>query len=387
MAVLNDVKILVLNCGSSSLKYQLYLSEGSALQSAAKGIVEKIGEPGAPADHHQAVQIAFNQLIKEKNIEKAAEVKAVGHRFVHGGERFQQAVMIDEGVVQGLEEISDLAPLHNPVNLQGYRAAHELLPCADHVAVFDTAFHSTLPEHAFLFGLPYRFYEDEKIRRYGFHGISHRYLWQRYVELTGESAHKIVTCHLGNGCSVAAIQAGQSMDTSMGFTPLDGLLMGTRAGDLDAGVILHLMQKRQMSAEQIQTILNHESGLLGVSGVSSDMREVVAAAEEGNHRARVAIEIFCYRIRKYIGAYAAAMNGLDAVVFSGGIGEHAWQIRKEICSSLGFIGIRLMEKVNQQIVEGRDGLISEEQSSTTAWVIPTNEELMIAEDVLSCIQS
>ncbi len=375
------MKILVLNCGSSSLKYQLFTCDvGKLPESLAKGLVERIGSAGSVSDHHQAVQKAFEDLSSRNIIAGKDEIAAVGHRVVHGGEQFRQSVILNQQVISQLEEISELAPLHNPVNIQGYRAAQGLFPNIPHVAVFDTAFHATLPAHAYTYGLPYRFMEEEKIRRYGFHGISHRYLWQRYVVNTGKSNHKIITCHLGNGCSITAINAGESVDTSMGFTPLEGLLMGSRAGDLDAGVVLYLMHQKQFSREQIESVLNHESGLKGVSEISQDMRELLKAEEKGNQNAGLAIDIFCYRIRKYIGAYAAAMDGLKGVVFSGGIGEHAWQIRERICSGLKFTGISFDAERNRNLQSGSEGRISRNESSVSAWVIPTNEELMIAED-------
>lgn len=376
VAVWNQMKILVLNCGSSSLKYQLFDGGHTPPQSLAKGSIEKIGSPGSTVpDYERAIEIAFQQLGHE------GDIQAVGHRVVHGGERFQESILLTDAVVQDLEKLSDLAPLHNPANLEGYYAARKRLPHAKHVAVFDTAFHATLPPHAFLYGLPYRLYEEDKIRRYGFHGTSHRYISQRYAELVDNSTHRIVSCHLGNGCSVAAIRAGVSIDTSMGFTPLDGLLMGTRAGELDPGAVLHWMRVRQLSPDQVENILNHESGLLGVSGVSSDMREVLSAAEGGNRQAQLAIDLFCYRVRKYIGAYAVVLGGLDAIVFEGGIGENATKIRSTICEGLTIFGVSLDEEINTETTGGKEGRISQE-SGVDVWVIPTNEELIIVDDTL-----
>lgn len=377
------MKILVLNCGSSSLKYRLFDSAGTLPQVVAKGSIDRIGISGSDVrNHEQAIEAAFQQLLHDHVLESQEEIRTVGHRVVHGGERFQESVLLTEEIVHALEQLSELAPLHNPANLEGYYAARKHLPDARHVAVFDTAFHSQLPEHAFLFGLPYRFYQEQKIRRYGFHGTSHRYISQRYAEIVGSTTDKIISCHLGNGCSVAAIDSGISIDTSMGFTPLDGLLMGTRAGEIDAGAVLHLMRTNSLNPDQVESILNHESGLLGVSGISSDMREVLRSASSGNRRAQSAIDLFCYRVRKYIGAYAAALDGPDGIVFEGGIGENASEIRSMICQGLSFMGIELNEKANSEIVNGNEGKISSERSSVDVWTIPTNEELVIAQDAV-----
>ena len=314
------------------------------------------------------------------------EIEAAGHRVVHGGERFHQSVRMDEAVVREIESLSDLAPLHNPHNLKGYEAARELLPAAVHVAVFDTAFHQTLPPRAYLYGLPYVCYTRDKIRRYGFHGISHRYVSRHFAQLHAAKpeAFKLITCHLGNGCSVCAIDRGKSVDTSMGFTPLEGLVMGTRSGDLDPGAVFHLAKRDTMDMQRVDAMLNERSGLLGISGVSNDMRDLLGAREQGNPLARLAIEVFCYRVAKYIGAYFVVLGGADAIIFTGGIGENAAAIRAQICASLGALGVRLDSQKNEQPASvARE--ISSEAAATRLWVIPTNEELLIARDSLRCI--
>ncbi|HUY15271.1 MAG TPA: acetate kinase [Terriglobia bacterium] len=402
------MKILVLNCGSSSLKFQLIETSPEQIAAnqdrlVARGEVERIGSGDARitcdvAGHkaETARPIAgFQDAIREaleamKAAEGASvrleEIEAVGHRVVHGGERFHQSVRMDEAVVREIESLSDLAPLHNPHNLKGYEAARELLPAAVHVAVFDTAFHQTLPPRAYLYGLPYVCYTRDKIRRYGFHGISHRYVSRHFAQLHAAKpeAFKLITCHLGNGCSVCAIDRGKSVDTSMGFTPLEGLVMGTRSGDLDPGAVFHLAKRDTMDMQRVDAMLNERSGLLGISGVSNDMRDLLGAREQGNPLARLAIEVFCYRVAKYIGAYFVVLGGADAIIFTGGIGENAAAIRAQICASLGALGVRLDSQKNEQPASvARE--ISSEAAATRLWVIPTNEELLIARDSLRCI--
>src|SRR5579863_5989528 len=363
--------ILVLNCGSSSLKFQLI--ETSPEQIAAngdralgRGSIERIGAVDSKITfeiaggekqvshrpvlkHKEAIETAFEWLTGEsKLIGGPHEIEGAGHRIVHGGESFKGSALITGEVLKEIEKASDLAPLHNPHNLKGYYASKALLPHAAQVAVFDTAFHQTLPPKAYLYGLPYLYYTRDKIRRYGFHGTSHRYVSYRFAQIhnTTRDAYKMITCHLGNGCSVCAIDHGQSVDTSMGFTPLEGLLMGTRSGDLDAGAVLYLVGRAEMGLHEVDVVLNKNSGMYGISGVSNDMRELEAEAAKGNSRAQLAIDVFCYRVVKYIGAYFAAMNGADALIFAGGIGENAPAIRGQICASLGALGIRIDTKKN-----------------------------------------
>lgn len=359
------MRILVLNAGSSSLKFHLF--DGEAL--LTRGEIERVSNMA------DALAAAFQQL-------GDTPVDAVGHRIVHGGERLFEATLLTEVVVREIEAVSALAPLHNPVNLAAYRAARARLPGVPHVAVFDTAFHHTLPPHAFVYGLPYEFLSQRHIRRYGFHGISHRYVSTRYAELQGKAPAdlRLITCHLGNGCSVSAIERGRSVDTSMGFTPLEGLIMGTRTGDIDAGAILHLISQEKLDPVALAAILNHESGLKGISGISSDMRDLLRAAD--NPRAALAIDAFCYRVRKYIGAYLAAMNGADALVFTAGIGENSAAIRARICDGLDQLGIAVDSAANQS-PRRDDRQIG--FSRIPVWVVPTNEELLIARDTRSCI--
>lgn len=409
------MKILVLNCGSSSLKFQLIETTSELIASnqdrlLAHGTIEKIGSTdaivsfsahgGAPSKssrrvltHKEAIETAFECMSAAPGIvSDLKEIEGVGHRVVHGGEYFRQSAVMDDEVVRRIESLIELAPLHNPHNLKGYYASKALLPHATQVAVFDTAFHQTLPPKAYLYGLPYLYYTRDKIRRYGFHGTSHRYVSYRFGQIhnTTRDAYKLITCHLGNGCSLCAIDHGKSVDTSMGFTPLEGLLMGTRVGDLDPGAVLYLVGRSEMGMHEVDVLLNKNSGMYGISGVSNDMRELQAEAEKGNCRARLAIEVFCYRVVKYIGAYFAVMNGADALIFAGGIGENAPAIRDQICGSLGALGIRLDPEKNRSAVGvERDISVeapaSAEGPSTRVWVIPTNEELLIARDTLRSI--
>jgi acetate kinase len=406
------VKVLVLNCGSSSVKYQLIETTLDAIRSnsdkmIARGAVERIGTSSAvlsyqPAgreksseveeilEHRVAVARIIRTLTDPEGgvIADATEIDAVGHRVVHGGEKFSSSVVMTPDVVRQIEECSELAPLHNPHNLRGYRAARKTLPDRPHVAVFDTSFHQTMPPGAYLYGLPYVLYTRYGIRRYGFHGTSHRYVSWRSRALTGRSSEdsRLVTCHLGNGCSVAAIDRGRSVDTSMGFTPIEGLLMGTRCGDLDATAIFYIMHKEDLTEHQATTMLNKHSGLYGVSGISNDMAELLAEEEKGNDRARLAVEIFCYRVAKYVAAYAGIMGGVDAVIFTGGIGEKAPSVRARSLESLGFMGIRVDPGRNSETL-GSEGEISEAGAAVKVLVIPTNEELIIARDTLRLVES
>jgi acetate kinase len=408
------MNVLVLNCGSSSVKFRLIATDldliaQNADQRLAKGTIERIGgeaiirlqvEGGDPRrltaslrDIDAAVDfIARWAASPESGIEaikSIADIEAVGHRVVHGGERFKESVLIADEVVRAVEDCIDLAPLHNPANLTGISATRKLFgPGLPQVAVFDTAFHQTLPDHAFLYALPYQLYRRYRLRRYGFHGISHRYVAYRYrvMRNIAREATNIITLHLGNGCSATAISGGNSIDTSMGLTPLEGLVMGTRSGDLDPAIIEFIAAKEGLSTREIETLMNKQSGLLGISGLTSDMRELLAEArEENDRRSELAIEIFCYRARKYIGAYLAAMNGADAVVFTGGIGENSPEVRARICDGLQWIGIEVSEELNRLHTGGREGLISREGSRPAVYVIPTDEELLIARDTVRCV--
>jgi acetate kinase len=408
------MNVLVLNCGSSSVKFRLIATDldliaQNADRLLAKGTIERIGgeaivclqveghesqrSTSSLRDINAAVDfIARWAASPEAGIEEIksiADIQAVGHRVVHGGERFKQSVLITDEVVRAVEDCIDLAPLHNPANLTGISATRKLfgegLP---QVAVFDTAFHQTLPDHAFLYALPYQLYRRYRLRRYGFHGISHRYVAYRYrtIRQITREATNIITLHLGNGCSATATKAGNSIDTSMGLTPLEGLVMGTRSGDLDPAIIEFIAAKEGLSTREIETLLNKQSGLLGISGLTSDMRELLAEEhEENDRRAKLAIDIFCYRARKYIGAYLAAMNGADAIVFTGGIGENSPEVRARICDGLRWIGSELDEELNRSHTSGREGLISKEGSRPAVYVIPTDEELLIARDTVRCV--
>jgi len=401
------MKILVLNSGSSSVKFQvidtdLERMEAHRDQTLAVGSLEKIGlsdsrlvlrVPGREPhqayrevlEHRAAIDWALALLTDPVIgvLSSVAEIGAVGHRVVHGGEAFASSVRFDAEVVAKIEECSVLAPLHNPPNLRGYHAAHAALPDVPHIAVFDTAFHQTMPAHAFLYGIPFQFYTRHHLRRYGFHGTSHRYVTFRACQVLGwqREDKRLISVHLGNGCSMAAVDHGKSVDTTMGFTPLEGLLMGTRCGDMDPAVVPWLMAIEELTLHQVNTMLNKHSGLQGVSGVSSDMREVLAARAKGYTRADVAFRMFCYRIRKYIGAYAAAMGGVDAVLFAGGIGENSPEVRAAATEGLEFMGLRLDPGRNGAIV-GTEGEISVPDSAVKLLVVPTNEELTIARDVI-----
>ncbi|HMM21411.1 MAG TPA: acetate kinase [Selenomonadales bacterium] len=391
------MKILVVNCGSSSIKYQLIdMTNESVL---AKGLVERIGIEGSvlthqPGDrnkvvltadiknHSIGIQMVLEALTHKDHgvIKTMKEISAIGHRVVHGAEKFADSVLITPAVMEALEECIEMAPLHNPPNILGINACAELMPGVPQVGVFDTAFHQTMPKHAFLYGIPFEAYEKYGLRRYGFHGTSHRYVSQRAAEMLGQhlTSLRIITCHLGNGASLAAVKHGKSIDTSMGFTPLEGLVMGTRCGEIDPAIIPFLMKKENMTPDQIDNYLNKKSGVLGLSGISSDFRDIENAAKEGNERAELALEVFAYKVRKYIGGYVAAMGGVDAIVFTAGLGENSISMRDLICNGLEYLGTRIDPVKNN--VRGKAQEISADGSKVKIFVIPTNEELVIARD-------
>ena len=394
--------ILVINCGSSSLKYQLINMKDDSVM--AKGLVERIGlargvlkyksaagleleETTDIPDHSKAIELVLDALIAPGTgvLHSLSEITAIGHRVVHGGEKFAASTLIDDDVVAGIRACNDLAPLHNPANLLGIEACRQLMPDAPEVAVFDTSFHQSMPEKAYLYALPYELYEKYGVRRYGFHGTSHRFVAEEAAKLLGRPLGelKLITCHIGNGASLAAIVHGKVMDTSMGMTPLEGLIMGTRSGDLDPAIIQFIMQKEGKSIAEIDKMLNKESGVLGISGVSSDFRDLQSDAENGNHRCQLALDMFYYRVTKYIGAYAAAMGGVDAIVFTAGVGENSKQARAAICAPLGFMGVHLDEARND--VRGKNAIISAEDSPVQVLLVPTNEELMIALDTQALV--
>ena len=392
------MKILVLNCGSSSVKYKLIDTDNE--QSLAEGGVEKIGLPdgflkykladGSKAvkelglvDHRGAVKAVLDILTDPELgcIKSYSEIDAVGHRVVHGAEKFSKSVLLTDEVIQQIKDCYDLAPLHNPANVTGIEAVEEILPGVKQVGVFDTAFHQTMPAKSYMYALPYRFYKEDGVRRYGFHGTSHRYVSQRVCEILGVKPEgtKIITCHVGNGGSITAVLDGKSVDTSMGLTPTEGLMMGTRVGDVDPGALTFLMKKHNLSADDLQKIINKESGVLGVSGISSDMREIEAAVKAGDKMATLALDMYIQRIIKYIGAYAAEMGGVDIIVFTGGVGENQTGLRADVCRSLAFMGVELDEEVNAR-TRGTETVISSAASKVKVVVVPTDEELMIARD-------
>jgi len=410
------MNVLVLNCGSSTVKFQIIETEQGAIESdtdrrLARGVIERIGGQALITfqadghskerhaeplrDHRAAIDRILRWIVsrasKIDHISSLGDIHAVGHRVVHGGERFRKSVQIDAEVVEGIEDCIELAPLHNPANLKGIRAATELLgDGVPQVAVFDTSFHSTMPSTSYLYAIPYQLYRRHKIRRYGFHGTSHRYIVYRYRRLKGLEADQvhIVSLHLGNGCSACAIKAGQSYNTTMGFTPLEGLVMGTRAGDIDPSLVEYLTIKEGMSVSEIDTLLNKQSGLLGVSGLTGDMRELLEEeAEHQDRRARLAIEIFCGRVRRYVGGYIAELGGADAIVFAGGIGENAPEVRTRICRGLEALGIMLDEERNRAATGGSETQITTDASRVQAYVIPTNEELLIARDTYRVVEN
>ena len=397
------MKVLVINCGSSSLKYQvLDMTDESLL---AKGLVERIGIEGSVInhtktgedtvvnevpmqDHKDAIAqvLAAVQDPEHGVVKDMSEIGAVGHRVVHAGEKYADSVVIDDTVMKALEECIEIAPLHNPPNLAGIEACRALMPETPMVAVFDTAFHQTMPPESYIYAIPYEYYEKYKIRRYGFHGTSHKYVSQRAADMLNININdlKLITCHLGNGASVTAIKHGRVVDTSMGFTPLEGLVMGTRSGDLDPAIVSYIKEKEGLDDAGVNNVLNKKSGVLGVSGVSSDFRDIEAAVEEGNERAALALRMFAHRVRFYIGAYIAEMNGVDAIVFTAGVGENDISMREIICSNMGNLGIKLDSIKNK--VRGRDTVISTEDSKVALLLIPTNEELMIARDTLNLVR-
>jgi len=397
------MKILVLNCGSSSIKYQLF--DMTSKEVLAQGGIEKIGLKGSflklttpdgkkvilekdIPEHQTGVEFILKVLTSPENgcLKSLKELDAVGHRVVHGGEKFNASVKIDEAVIKQIEDCFELAPLHNPSNLVGIRAIEKALPGIPQVAVFDTAFHQSMPPMAYIYGLPYSYYEKYGIRRYGFHGTSHRYVSKRACEILGlkYEDQRIITAHIGNGPSITAIKDGHSIDTSMGMTPVDGLLMGTRSGEIDAGVLTLISEKEHLGAQKISALLNKKSGVLGVSGVSSDMRELSAAVVEGNKRAILAMDMFNYRIKKYVGSYAAVLGGLDLLVFTGGVGENQDTTRSAVCKNMEFMGIKIDESKNAGL-HGKEMVISTPDSKVTVIVVPTNEELMIATDTLEIL--
>ena len=399
------MKIIVINCGSSSIKYQLYdLSTGEIL---AKGQVEKIGLHGSfirherndgdhvtlegeIVDHQAGIEYMLGLLTSRKrgSLKSFKEIDAVGHRVVHGGEKFHDSMLITDEVIKGVEDCIDLAPLHNPPNLKGIYAIKSLLPKVPQVATFDTAFHQTMPDYAYMYAIPYSLYSKYALRRYGFHGSSHRYVAKRACEILGRKAEelKLITVHLGNGASMAAINGGKSVDTSMGLTPVEGLIMGTRTGDLDLGVLTYIMHKEEIGLNAINTLINKHSGMLGVTGVSSDMREIEDEAyKKKNPRAILGLKMYHYRIKKYLGAYLAALGGADAIVFTGGIGENATASRQQICEGLEFMGLEFDAEKNRK-ARGTEAFISRDSSRVKILVVPTNEELVIAEDTARIIK-
>lgn len=398
------MKVLVINCGSSSLKYQVLDMDGENL--LAKGLVERIGMDGSVITHtkigsddkwknevpmpthKEAIEQVLNAIVDPEHgvLHDMSELGAVGHRVVHGGERYANSVLIDEEVLTHLDELSELAPLHNPANILGIRACQKLMPNTPMVAVFDTAFHQTMPAESYIYALPYEYYEKYGVRRYGFHGTSHKYVADRASKIMNVSMDdmKIITCHLGNGASVSAIKRGKCIDTSMGFTPLEGLVMGTRCGDIDPSITTYISEKENLSAEQMNEIMNKKSGVLGISGISSDFRDIEAAAEEGNERAQLALKVFAHKVRAYIGAFIAEMNGLDALVFTAGVGENDIAMRDIICNDLGNLGIKLDLVKNK--IRGKEAIISRDDSPVTIMLIPTNEELMIARDTVDIVE-
>ena len=396
------MNVLVINCGSSSLKYQLIDSETEAV--LAKGLCERIGIDGrlvyqkagndkeiteaSMPTHKEAIQMVLEALTNEKTgaIKSLEEVNAIGHRIVHGGEKFASSAIITDEMIKAVEECNDLAPLHNPANLIGIRVCSELMPNVPQVGVFDTAFHQTMPAKAYLYGLPIEYYKNYKVRRYGFHGTSHSFVSKRAVEFLGldKDNSKVIVCHLGNGSSISAVQNGKCVDTTMGLTPLEGVVMGTRSGSIDPAIVEYIAKKENLDLAGVMNVLNKKSGLQGMSGVSSDMRDLRAAAAEGNEDSKNAIEVLCYGIAKYVGGYVAAMNGVDAIVFTAGIGENVGMIREKVCSYLGYLGVTIDAKANEAM--GEEVVISGADSKVKVAVIPTNEELAICRDTVALVK-
>lgn len=398
------MKILVLNCGSSSIKYALYnmddksvMTSGGAERVGLDNAFVKVKLPNGEKkqvmhdipEHTEGVKFIFSLLVDPEIgvIKDLKEIDAVGHRMVHGGEKFNQSVVLTDEVLKAFEECSDLAPLHNPANLKGVKAVSELMPGLPQVGVFDTAFHQTMPAKAYLYAIPYELYKKYGVRRYGFHGTSHRYVSARVCEILGVdyNSQKIITCHIGNGASVAAVENGKCVDTSMGLTPLEGLMMGTRSGDIDGGAITFLQKKLGLDADGMSNLLNKKSGVMGVTGISSDMREIDAAIEQGNELAKTALEMYNYRIKKYVGAYAAAMGGCDILVFTAGVGENQYQMREAVCDNMEYMGIKL-DKAKNKAARGEEAVISTPDSKVKVVVVPTDEELMIASDTMNLLK-
>ncbi len=400
------MKVLVLNCGSSSIKYQL-INMANGTDVLAKGLLERVGMDNSELthqskdkdkvktiqpvkDHTVGINLILEALLNPEHgvIKDKYEIDVVGHRVVHGGEKFSGSVLITQEIIDKMEECSDLAPLHNPANLKGIYAIQKLLPELKQCGVFDTAFHQTMPEHVYLYGIPYEMYEKHKVRRYGFHGTSHGFVSQKACDILGVDikTQKIITCHLGNGASIAAIKDGKSYDTSMGLTPVEGLIMGTRCGDLDLGALLFLMEKENLDLKKASDLINKQSGMIGLSGVSSDMRDIEQKAENGNHRARLALDMYNYRVKKYIGAYAAAMGGVDLIIFTGGIGENAGTTREGVMKGLEFLGIDFNYELNSK-TRGVDMMLTNENSKVKVMAITTNEELVIAIEAMKTIKN
>ncbi len=395
------MNVLVINCGSSSLKFQLINSDSEAV--LAKGICERIGIDGRLAyqpaggekdtkdlpmpTHTEAIQFVIDALTDAETgvVKSLAEIDAVGHRLVHGGEKFACSVVITDEVLEAMEECNDLAPLHNPANLIGVRACQEIMPNVPMVGVFDTAFHQTMPEKAYMYGLPYEYYEKYKVRRYGFHGTSHSFVSKRAAEILNRPYDdtKTIVCHLGNGASISAVLNGKSVDTSMGLTPLEGLVMGTRSGDIDPAILEFIAKKEDLDIAGLMNVLNKKSGVHGLSGISSDFRDLSAGAAEGNKRAQIALDVFCYRVAKYVGSYVAAMNGVDAIAFTAGIGENDGYVREQVCSYLGYLGITIDTEANK--ARGEEVEISTPDSKVKVLVVPTNEELAIARETVALV--
>ena len=397
------MKVLVLNCGSSSIKYKLY--DMDSLSVMAAGGIEKIGLPGAflktkkPVEekilndiptHDEGLEMIFKSLTDpEKGVLKSLdEIDAVGHRMVHGGEKFNQSTILTDQVLEEFVACSELAPLHNPANLKGVKAVAELMPNMVQVGVFDTAFHQTMPDYAYMYALPYELYTKYHVRRYGFHGTSHRYVAQRVCDFLGCDIKdkKIISCHIGNGASVAAVKYGKCVDTSMGLTPLEGLMMGTRCGDIDAGAVTYIQKKLNLDADGVSNLLNKESGVAGFSGLSSDMRELEAVEQNGDPHAILTLKMYNYRIKKYIGAYAAAMNGVDIIVFTAGVGENQYGVRSGVCQDMDWLGIKL-DLAKNDSVRGEEAIISTPDSKVTVCLIPTDEELMVATDTMNLVKA
>ena len=397
------MKILVLNCGSSSIKYALYnmddksvMTSGGAERVGLDGAFVKVKLPNGEKktvmhdipEHTEGVKFIFSLLTDPEIgvIKDLNEIDAVGHRMVHGGEKFNKSVVLTDEVLKTFEECIDLAPLHNPANLKGVKAVSELMPGLPQVGVFDTAFHQTMPAHSYLYAIPYELYEKYGVRRYGFHGTSHRYVSKRVCDFLGVNPadKKVITCHIGNGGSIAAVDGGKCVDTSMGLTPLEGLMMGTRSGDIDGGAITFLEKKLGLDADGMSNLLNKKSGVLGITGISSDMREIESANDEGNERAKLALDMYSYRIKKYVGAYAAAMGGCEIIVFTAGVGENQASMREDVCKNMEYMGVKLDVEKNKTI-RGEEAIISTPDSKVTVCVIPTDEELMIATDTMNLL--